>query len=413
MTTRLPTDVVQLQAQSPFRAQRRTLLRWLALGSGASGLLGLADPAWPDARQRASKTGSARLAAVWQDKTGDVVQDWAGVLHIDASANGYTWRIGPRLKLPTRGHGVQRLPDGQLVFSARRPGDWLVRWDPSTDKAHWAWMDEDRCFNGHVVVGSLSTAQKVSDAAAVLLTTETDLENSQGCIGLRHAITLEKLAEWPTHGMDPHELLVLPSAMGKFPAGTLIVANGGIPTQSETGRSKKWIDRMDPSLVALHPEDGQLLGQWRLPDSRLSIRHLAWDAQRQLLGIALQAEHDDEKRARAPIFSVWDGSTLKLAQDQPSLAGYGGSVECAPGADGGFVVSCPKSDCTAWFSADGRFLRQVAQTDVCPLALDGSLLWSGGGHGVGRHVPTDKLWHVADASGAVESLQFDNHWRLY
>ncbi|WP_084651933.1 DUF1513 domain-containing protein [Ottowia thiooxydans] len=398
--------------------QRRTLLRWLALSGGTAGLPGLAGHAMAGESRTISSAGSATLAAVWQDKSAGGVQDWAGLLHIDPHGHGFSWRIGASLKLPTRGHGVQRLPDGQLLFAARRPGDWLVRWQPSKAEAHWAWMEEDRCFNGHVVVGHSSTvrahtkAHSKAVAGDILLTTETDLENSQGCIGLRSAQSLEKLAEWSTHGMDPHELLVLPCALGDYPAGTVVVANGGIPTQSETGRSKKWIDRMEPSLVALHPEDGRLLGQWRLPDPRLSIRHLAWDAKRQLLGIALQAEHDDEQRTRAPIFAIWDGTALNLAQGQPSLAGYGGSVECSPGADGGFVVSCPKSDCTAWFSSEGRFLSTVAQTDVCPLALDGSLLWSGGGHEVGRHVPKDKLWHAADASGAVQALQFDNHWRL-
>lgn len=385
---------------------RRALLR--GLGASAMGALGLAELSF--AQEAGSTAGVTRLAAVWRDGPSAMAQDWAGVLEVLPQASGgHAWRMAQRTPLPTRGHGVQTLPDGQLVFAARRPGDWLLRWQPKTGELQWAWMQEDRCFNGHVALAG--PAPQGAGSSGILFTTETDLEDSQGCIGLRDARSLEKRAEWRSHGMDPHELLVLPAALGNLPAGTLMVANGGIPTQSETGRSKKWLDSMDPSLVALHPADGRLLGQWKLPDPRLSIRHLAWDAVRQRLGIALQAEHDDERRQSAPIFAVWDGQRLQLAQHQPPLAGYGGSVECAPLAQGGFVVSCPKSDCMAWFDAEARYLGSSPQGDVCPLARDGARLWAGGGHGVAERTSRSSDQAVT-ALDAVTGLMFDNHWRL-
>ncbi len=396
---------------------RRALLR--GLGASAMGALGLAELSFAnDAGSTAGSTaGISRLAAVWRDGPSAMAQDWAGVLEVLPQAGGgHAWRMAARTPLPTRGHGVQTLPGGQLVFAARRPGDWLLRWQPETDALQWAWMQEDRCFNGHVALAAQATAQAWQAQAGagrsgILFTTETDLEDSQGCIGLRDAASLQKRAEWRSHGMDPHELLVLPAALGSLPAGTLVVANGGIPTQSETGRSKKWLDSMDPSLVALHPADGRLLGQWKLPDPRLSIRHLAWDAARQRLGIALQAEHDDARRHSAPIFAVWDGQRLQLAQDQPPLAGYGGSVECAPLAQGGFVVSCPKSDCMAWFDARARYLGSSPQSEVCPVARDGARLWAGGGHGVAERTSRSSDRAVA-ALDTVTGLMFDNHWRL-
>ena len=393
---------------------RRALLR--GLGASAMGALGLAELSFAkDAGSTAGSTaGISRLAAVWRDGPSAMAQDWAGVLEVlPQDGGGHAWRMAARTPLPTRGHGVQTLPDGQLVFAARRPGDWLLRWQPETDALQWAWMLEDRCLNGHVALAAQATAQAQASAgrSGILFTTETDLEDSQGCIGLRDAASLQKLAEWRSHGMDPHELLVLPAALGSLPAGTLVVANGGIPTQSETGRSKKWLDSMDPSLAALHPADGRLLGQWKLPDPRLSIRHLAWDAARQRLGIALQAEHDDARRHSAPIFAVWDGQRLLLAQDQPPLAGYGGSVECAPLAQGGFVVSCPKSDCMAWFDAQARYLGSSPQSEVCPVARDGGRLWAGGGHGVAERTSRSSD-RAVPALDTVTGLMFDNHWRL-
>ena len=71
--------------------------------------------------------------------------------------------------------------------------------------------------------------------------------------------------------------------------------------------SNRYLDRMDPSLVALHPQCGELLGQWRLDGPYLSIRHLALDPRAQRLGIALQAQHPaPEDRWRAPVLAVFD-----------------------------------------------------------------------------------------------------------
>lgn len=64
---------------------------------------------------------------------------------------------------------------------------------------------------------------------------------------------------------------------------------------------------MDSSLVRLQGDSGALLRQWRLSDQRLSLRHLAWNTQRNVLGIALQAEHDQEtERSMAPVLALFD-----------------------------------------------------------------------------------------------------------
>ncbi|WP_366522139.1 DUF1513 domain-containing protein [Candidatus Accumulibacter sp. ACC003] len=85
--------------------------------------------------------------------------------------------------------------------------------------------------------------------------------SGQGLIGLRDVQSMSKLDEWRSHGLDPHQMLVLPQALMGIPAGALLVANGGIPTQAESGRGKKVVADMDSSLVALDSKDGQLLGQ--------------------------------------------------------------------------------------------------------------------------------------------------------
>jgi hypothetical protein len=133
------------------------------------------------------------------------------------------------VSVPTRPHALLAEPGGTVLAVARRPGDWLLRWHPgSSEPAQWHWIAGDRRFNGHAVV---------SADGARIWTTETDLETARGWLGVRDARSLEKADEWAAHGMDPHELLALPEPCGAFPAGTLLVANGGIRTQPESGRS--------------------------------------------------------------------------------------------------------------------------------------------------------------------------------
>jgi hypothetical protein len=107
----------------------------------------------------------------------------------------------------------------------------------------------------------------VSGHGDVIYTTETDSKTGRGRIGVRDARSLKKLAEWESHGQEPHQLLL-------DDAGHLMIANGGIP---RTPNDKKYdLHRMDSSLVRLDGQSGRLLRQWTLEDRRLSLRHLAW-----------------------------------------------------------------------------------------------------------------------------------------
>ncbi len=292
-----------------------------------------------------------------------------------------------------------------MLAVARRPGDWLLRWQPRTGKTQWHWIDGDRRFNGHAIT---------STDGATLWTTETDLDSAQGVLGVRHAASLEKTDEWATHGMDPHQVIALPQAVGAFPIGTLLVANGGIPTLPETGRSKRGLGRMDASLVALHPASGALLGQWRLADPFLSIRHLAFDPVSNTLGIALQAEHPDKTaQAAAPVLAVWNGRTLRAAEGQPALAGYGGDICARPGAaGGGFVVSCPHADALALFGPQAQWHGAMAHTEAYALAGDGRRWWAASSLGETGMLCSAE---TGDAARRVrnrhaQALQIDNHW---
>lgn len=337
----------------------------------------LAAPAWARA---ASPEGYTRLAAAWQAEQGYQV----GILE-----QGDDLAIRAAIDVPTRAHALLREPGGTLLAVARRPGDWLLRWDAQGKPLAWRWIEPRRAFTGHVI----------SDGRTLYIA-ETDLDTGAGLIGVRDAQTLEKRAEWPTHGIDPHQLVW-------DAAGNILIANGGVPTQPETGRLKRDLALMDSSLVRLDAKSGELRGQWRLDDRRLSLRHLAWNGAH--LGIALQAEHDDAaSKAAAPVLALFDGANLRPVAAAQPLAGYGGDIVAtrvatrAPAGDG-FAVSCPRAQGIALFTTDAKQQGFIPLTEACALASVANRLWAGG------QPQALALNSVANRT-SLPGIRLDNHW---
>ncbi|MEW6118778.1 MAG: DUF1513 domain-containing protein [Pseudomonadota bacterium] len=334
----------------------------------------------PLAGRVAAATPGLRLAASWQAAHGYQV----GIL---APTDDGRIAVAAALDVPTRAHGLLREPGGTLLGVARRPGDWLVRWNAAGQALAWRWIEPGRAYAGHVLA---------SADGRTLYTTETDRASGDGYVGVRDAATLEKHDEWPTGGRDPHQLSWDATQGGR----SLIVANGGVPTYPETGRVKRDLDRMDSSLVRLHGETGERLGQWRLPDARLSLRHLAWGGTRApLLGIALQAEHDRaEDKATAPILALFDGTTLRsVAADRP-LAGYGGDIAASGDR---FAVSCPRDRGIALYDAARGWERLLPLDEACALADHAGRILAGG---------RTQVMQIDAASYDLPDLRLDNHW---
>jgi hypothetical protein len=259
------------------------------------------------------------------------------------------------------------------------------------------WIEPGRAFNGHVIA---------SADGLRIFTTESDLESGAGLVGVRDARSLAKLAEWPTFGIDAHEL-ILDNLDPAHP--TLLVANGGVPTRPETGRAKIDMDSMDSSLVRLDAASGALLGQWRLADRRLSLRHLAWQDTSDknhppMLGIALQAEHESSaQKIQAPVLAVFDGNAIQLAQATVNLAGYGGAI-CA--LNGGWAVGCPRAHGVALFNLDGTWRELVALPNACAVASLDKGCWAAGQNEALRISSSAVLSQKVKPG----SIRLDNHW---
>ena len=90
-----------------------------------------------------------------------------------------------------RAHGLLAEPDGGFLAVAARPGRWLLRCDARGQLQTRHSIDAEtplRTLGGHVLA---------SADGQWLYTTETDVETGASVVGVRHARTLEKLAEWP------------------------------------------------------------------------------------------------------------------------------------------------------------------------------------------------------------------------
>lgn len=316
-----------------------------------------------------------------------------------------TGRIALDQALPERGHGLALHPDGrQAVCLARRPGDFLLVLDLATGEGmalHHT--PADRHCDGHGVF---------SADGLLLYTTENAIDSGEGRIGIWDAADgYRRLGELPSHGLDPHELLLAPDGE------QLIVANGGILTRPETGRAKLNLETMQPSLVYLDRRDGRLRAEQRLAPElhRLSIRHLALGRDGTVCA-ALQYEGPAQDRPPLVAFHR-PGQDLEPVAAPPeiqaAMCNYCGSVAADPSGDW-FAVSAPRGNLICFWGADGGFRGSTPVTDGCGVApgdAPGTFYLSSGTGSLYRH--DCNTGATARLPGPpTEGIQWDNHLTL-
>ena len=357
----------------------------------------LATMALPTQARAAASATSAVLGAAWRGPRNSD-PNFAGTLIADWEAR--TLSFGYTVPLPSRPHGLMAEADGGLLVCCARPGTWLLRCDGQGKlMQHIDVQGEGECRLGGHVIASANGEQ--------LYTTETDFSTGKGKIGVRDRRSLRKIAEWDTHGLDPHQLLL-------DAQGHLFVANGGIP---RTPSDRKFdIHRMDASLVHIDSTNGRLLGKWKVHDPRLSLRHMAWSRAPQdpdaLLGIAMQAEHDLEAERRlAPILAVFDGDSLSIPTHENDGIGYAGDI--APALHDGFALSSHQADiANLWHPGLPERMRPIIELKA-PYAMAG---WQGAQDGGGVLVATAYglgSWHPSTPPNLLpwpEPMALDNHW---
>ena len=89
-----------------------------------------------------------------------------------------------------------------------------------------------------------------------------------GKIGIRDSSTFQQIGEFDTFGVGPHDIKLMPDGR------TLVIANGGIMTLPKSGRKKLNLPDMTSSLIYMDLMTGQKIDEFRVPESKASIRHL-------------------------------------------------------------------------------------------------------------------------------------------
>jgi hypothetical protein len=363
-----------------FLPSRRSFLgHAVALAASATAV----DPAWATPKAP-GRLPTPRVLTAWN--RGE--QSWAGIWTPGKTPHG--------IALPERAHQLLVVPPNaqrpqlQALVLARRPGQYLLRMDPIRNKAlQWNTMEDDRYLGGHPVL---------SGNGATFFTTETDGDTGQGLVAERDLGTLEKIREFPSGGIGPHALLL-------EPAGSLLVANGGILNLPETGRRKLNIGSMDSSLTRLHAQSGIAMEQFHLPDPHLSLRHLAI-ATDGSVGVGLQAEHlDPLARQEAPALALLQSDVLRAVDWAPSQMphawdGYVGDI-CR------FWTSAPHVGAVTSWSARGDALPTRTLAGAGALATKGNGVWvTGQGVALLQPKTAPSLWTPNSA------LTWDNHAAL-
>jgi len=350
------------------------LSRRLFLSAGTASLAGLAGLV----PLTAMASGTDMFAAAWIDKDG------AGFSILDGDGNELS-----STALPARGHDVAADPIGRFVVAfARRPGNFAVAIDRKNSRQPTGFTTPDnRHFFGHGVF---------SPDGRLLYATENDFENSAGMIGVYDATSsFSRIGEFPSYGIDPHELLLMPDGT------TLCIANGGIETHPDFGRAKLNLAAMEPSIVFVDISTGELLEKHAPPAdlSRLSTRHMDIDAEGNVW-VGCQFEGPETEHPPL-ILRVTRGEGYKQImlpeKDQFALSNYIGSV-AANKNENRIAVTSPHGNCTLLIDAmTGNLVRRIDQTDVCGVAARGQGFLLSSGEGQFGANMTNRSWdnHIA------------------
>lgn len=306
---------------------------------------------------------------------------------------GADLQIRFELPLPARGHAAAAHPTRpEAVAFARRPGTFAVVIDCLTgEQKATLTSPEGRHFYGH---GAFS-----SDGAH-LFTTENDYEVGQGRIGVwdvQHGY--KRIDEFGSGGIGPHDIKRLPGT------DTLVVANGGIDTHPDTGRTKLNIPTMKANLSYI--EHGKIVETVSLAPEmhKNSIRHLAVKQDGEV-AFGMQWQGD------APISALVGThrrgaqiSLMKATADQVrQMNGYIGSI--AYSANGNAIAATsPRGGLLQIYDTASRHLsNDAAIPDVSGVIMLGdSFIVSSGNGDIARFALS------SEANTSRSDLSWDNH----
>lgn len=261
--------------------------------------------------------------------------------------------------LPARGHGSAAHPTktGHAIIFARRPGTFMLEVDfISGQITQRIDSDESHHFFGHGVF---------SNNGKQLFSVENNFATGHGEIVVRDSDDYHVVERYHSGGVGPHECRLMPDG------NTLVIANGGIKTHPQWPRKKLNLNSMSPALTYLDISTGQIIGQYRLANNQLSIRHLDISHTGKVIaGLQYQGSKSDD----VPLAISHHGQDNLQFLQAPnmlwrSLNHYTASV-CVNNALNKVAISCPRGDLiTLWDLNTDQYIRSIKMRDVAGLGL--------------------------------------------
>ncbi|NKM54065.1 DUF1513 domain-containing protein [Rhizobium anhuiense] len=268
--------------------------------------------------------------------------------------------IVDQVALPARAHGMAfSAATGKTVAFARRPGTFAMVFDP-WNKSEPVVINsrEDRHFYGH---GAFSPDGRL------LYASENDFDGNRGMIGLYDATDrFTRIGEFESYGIGPHDMTV--SDDGRL----LIVANGGIETHPDFGRTKLNLGEMQPSLTLIDAATGALVEKHVLPAewAELSTRHVDLDGDGR---IWFACQYEGHRKDLPPLVGHFakgeDLSFIDLPEETTRrLANYVGAI-AVNRSEGLVGITSPKGGASVTLDAkSGKVLTETVVPDAAGIA---------------------------------------------
>ncbi|MBY2914097.1 DUF1513 domain-containing protein [Rhizobium leguminosarum] len=268
--------------------------------------------------------------------------------------------IVDQVALPARAHGMAfSASTGKTVAFARRPGTYAMIFDP-WNKSEPIVINsrEDRHFYGH---GAFSPDGRL------LYASENDFDGNRGMIGLYDATNrFTRIGEFETYGIGPHDMTV--SDDGRL----LIVANGGIETHPDFGRTKLNLGEMQPSLALIDAATGALVEKHVLPAewAELSTRHVDLDGAGR---IWFACQYEGHRKDLPPLVGHFakgeDLTFIDLPEETTRrLANYVGAIAVSR-SEGLVGITSPKGGASVTIDArTGKMLAETSLPDAAGIA---------------------------------------------
>lgn len=265
-----------------------------------------------------------------------------------------------RVPLPARAHGMTWSPvSNRAVAFARRPGTYAMIFAPDNSIEPIVITSvEGRHFYGH---GCFSADGRL------LYATENDFAGNRGMIGVYDGTNgFARIGEFPSYGIGPHDMTL--SADGQM----LVVANGGIETHPDFGRTKLNLDHMEPSLALIDTATGALIERHAMPGNlrQLSTRHVDIDADGK---VWFACQYEGARNDLPPLAGSFargeDIRFLDLPEETTlALANYVGAI-AVNRRDGLVGLTSPKGGAAVTVDAKtGRVIRQQSLADAAGIA---------------------------------------------